>query len=158
MPSESWEAALLDQLHCSSLGKAITAFQAPELRDRILESYGLIRRTPRTIVDRQAIEEDFARIRERGYAVDRGEAMEGGVCLGAPILLAPGIAGAAISVSIPEIRASAEREQEIVAKLREVTREISAALGGGPSAPADPTAAATGAAAAAPVARKNETP
>lgn len=133
--------------HCSSLGKAITAFQAPELRDRILESYGLIRRTPRTIVDRQAIELDFATIRERGYAVDRGEAMEGGVCLGAPILLAPGIAGAAISVSIPEIRASAEREQEIVAKLCEVTREISALLGGGPVGD-------TGDAAS----RKNETP
>jgi DNA-binding IclR family transcriptional regulator len=114
--------------HCSSLGKAITAFQTPEQRDRILESYGLIRRTPRTIVDRQAIEADFQAIRERGYAVDRGEAMEGGVCVGAPVLLAPGVAGAAISVSIPEIRATDEREREIVARLREVTREISAEL------------------------------
>jgi DNA-binding IclR family transcriptional regulator len=114
--------------HCSSLGKAITAFQTPEQRDRILESYGLIRRTPRTIVDRQAIEADFQAIRERGYAVDRGEAMEGGVCVGAPVLLAPGVAGAAISVSIPEIRATDAREREIVARLREVTREISAEL------------------------------
>jgi DNA-binding IclR family transcriptional regulator len=114
--------------HCSSMGKAITAFQTPEQRDRILESYGLIRRTARTVVDRQAIETDFELIRQRGYAMDRGEAMEGGVCLGAPILLGQGAAIAAISVSIPEIRATTAREGDIVARLRAVTQEISGTL------------------------------
>ncbi|MGH9454042.1 MAG: IclR family transcriptional regulator, partial [Terriglobia bacterium] len=37
--------------HCSALGKALTAFQDQPLTDRILEVYGLARRTDNTLVD-----------------------------------------------------------------------------------------------------------
>ena len=43
--------------HASSLGKAITAFQRPELIGRILEVYGLAPLTARTVCDRQAFGE-----------------------------------------------------------------------------------------------------
>ncbi|HWB87538.1 MAG TPA: IclR family transcriptional regulator [Bryobacteraceae bacterium] len=99
--------------HCSSLGKVITAFQERELIDRILECYGLYRRTEKTIVDRYALMEQFEQIRRDGYAVDREETVLGGVCIAAPIRFPNQRVLASLSVSTPLVRMSPEREQEI---------------------------------------------
>jgi IclR family acetate operon transcriptional repressor len=111
--------------HCSSLGKAITAFQSPDLIDQILEVYGLFRRTDHTIVDRQALLTEFERIRSLGYAVDREESMLGGICLSTPIFSTGGRAVASISISTPTIRMTPAREREIVEALRRSCSEIS---------------------------------
>lgn len=100
--------------HCSSMGKAITAFQKPARADLILEGYGLFPRTPKTIVDRHALHIEFEKIRHQGYAFDRGEAVEGGICVGAPILSESGSVCAAVSVSVPIIRMNDTREKEVI--------------------------------------------
>ncbi len=114
--------------HCSSLGKAITAFQPPEVAERILEAYGLYRRTERSIVDRDALREEFERIRQTSYACDREESVPGGVCFGAPVRTGESRVVAAISVSIPIVRLTPEREAEIIDAVREAGREIAVAL------------------------------
>ncbi len=114
--------------HCSSLGKAITAFQPPERIDRILEVYGLFRRTDKTIVDRQALLVEFQEIRRRGYAVDREESVTGGMCLGAPVREGDTPVVASISVSVPMVRMNAEREQEMVRAVMETARQAAQAL------------------------------
>lgn len=110
--------------HCSSLGKAIAAFQAPELTDQILEVFGLLPRTRHTITDRRELLAQYEEIRARGYAVDREEASEGGVCIGAPIRVRGHRVVASISVSSPVSRCTAEREQRIVERLLEAAREL----------------------------------
>lgn len=115
--------------HCSSLGKAITAFQPPELMDRILEVYGLFRRTENTIVDRQALMAEFEVIRSRGYAVDREESIAGGICIGAPLALGGQQVVASVSISVPTVRMNPEREQEIARAVVETVREAAAAIG-----------------------------
>ena len=105
--------------HCSSLGKAIVAFQEPALIDRMLEIYGLYRRTEFTIVDRRALAEEYARIRACGYAFDRQETILGGICISAPIRDADDHVVAAISISTPVIRMTAEREKAITEGLIE---------------------------------------
>lgn len=115
--------------HCSSLGKAITAFQPPERMDRILEVYGLFRRTENTIVDRQALLAEFEEIRRKGYAVDREESVAGGMCIGAPLTRDGQHVVASISMSVPMVRMSPEREQEIARAVLETAREAAAALG-----------------------------
>lgn len=109
--------------HCSSLGKAITAFQEPRLIDRIVESYGLVRRTGRTVVDRQALLDEYARIRETGYAVDREETVTGGVCIGAALACDGSPVVASLSVSTPVVRMTPEREKEIIQAVLETARE-----------------------------------
>lgn len=111
--------------HCTSLGKAITAFQPQPLMDRILEVHGLYPRTPRTLCDRGAILTEFARIRETGYASDREEASEGGICFGVPIRSADGRVKASISVSSLASRMTPEREQEIIRELLKTAAELS---------------------------------
>jgi DNA-binding IclR family transcriptional regulator len=114
--------------YASSMGKAITAFQSRQLIDRLVEVYGLFRRTEHTNTDRNTIFAEFERIRKDGYAYDRGEAMDGGLCTGAPIFFPNGRVEASISVSVPLIRMNTEREKEILAAILRASQEISVAL------------------------------
>lgn len=114
--------------HCSSMGKSVTAFQAPEKIDRILEVYGLFKRGPNTIIDRPALLAEFERIRSRGYAFDREEAAEGAFCVGAPIRAEGRPVVASISLSMPLLRYQAEREPVMVNGVCETARAIGEAL------------------------------
>jgi IclR family acetate operon transcriptional repressor len=110
--------------HCSSLGKAIAAYQTPELMDRMLEVYGLFRRTENTIVDRRALLIEFGAVRERGFACDREETVLGGLCIGAPILHGTEVRGA-VSVSTPLVRMSVDLEKAIGRGVVEAASRIS---------------------------------
>jgi DNA-binding IclR family transcriptional regulator len=114
--------------HCSSMGKSITAFQSQDQINRILEGYGLIRRTPRTIADRAALFQEFETIRQRGYAIDREEAIEGGFCIGAPIVIPGRPVVSAVSLSMPVVRVNPELEPAMAAAVVETAKGIAAAL------------------------------
>ena len=110
--------------HCSSMGKSITAFQNPEKINRMLEVYGLVRRTPKTITDRAALYAEFAQIRHQGYAFDREEATEGGVCVGAPICCEGKPVVAALSLSLPLVRLNADLEKVIIGAVTSTANAI----------------------------------
>lgn len=111
--------------HCSAMGKVITAYQELPAIDRILEVYGLAPRTPKTIVDRRALLQEFESVRKAGYAFDREESTLGGICVGAAIRSKSGNVVAAISVSTPIIRMPREREMGIVEAVLNAAEEIS---------------------------------
>jgi DNA-binding IclR family transcriptional regulator len=108
--------------HCSSMAKAITAYQPRERIDRILQVYGLIRLTPKTSVDRLAIVNDLTQIKERGWAREHEESAMGIGCYGVPLFDERREVVAAMSMICPLIRLTPEREQEIVDALLEVSR------------------------------------
>lgn len=110
--------------HCSALGKAITAFQEPRVADQLLEIYGLSRRTDKTIVDRNALFEEFQEIRRTGISCDREESIIGGYCIGAAIRPAGNRVTAALSISTPLVRMTPEREEQI----RQAVLEAAAAI------------------------------
>jgi DNA-binding IclR family transcriptional regulator len=75
-----------DQLHCTATGKAILAF-LPEARvDGILDQHGLPERTANTITDRDELFDELATIRERGYAYNDEEEVQGLRAVGAPVI------------------------------------------------------------------------
>lgn len=116
--------------HASSMGKAITAWQDADMRKRLLQSYGLTRYNENTIVDEQTIEEEFEKIRARGYSTDAEETTPGGFCFGASIVSAPSKVEAAISISMPKSRMPDEtKKQRLIQALRNATREIAQTLG-----------------------------
>ena len=117
--------------HCSSLGKAIVAFQPKELVERLLRISGLFRRTEKTVIDRAAVLADLEEVSKRGYATDREESVMGGICFGAPILDERQRSVAAISVSIPLIRMSKEREHETIQAVVDAALQASAAIQAG---------------------------
>jgi DNA-binding IclR family transcriptional regulator len=115
--------------HASSLGKAITAFQREEVRDRLIRGYGIHRFTDHTITDEMELKREFERVRARGYSTDADESVLEGVCFGAPILSTTGEALAAISLSSPKMRMRDEQLQKrVVAALRRAAEGVSRAL------------------------------
>lgn len=102
-------------VHCTSVGKAILAFQPPAIIDRLIAA-GLRRYTDTTIADGDMLRDELARIRERGYAVDEAEHQPGLRCVGAPIRDPSGRVFAAISVSGPAWKLPSS-EVEALAKM-----------------------------------------
>jgi DNA-binding IclR family transcriptional regulator len=92
-----------EYLHCLSLGKAMLAHMPEERVDEIIEEYGLPEYTDQTITTRDELMTELAEIRERGYAFDEEEKIEGIRCVAAPVLENGDIFGA-ISVSGPSTR------------------------------------------------------
>ncbi len=118
--------------HASSLGKAITAFQTPDTRDKLLRSYGTGPITPATLTDEIALRAEFARIQEAGYAEDREESVAGGWCFAAPVLGEGRSAIGAVSLSMPLLRLPADGQQRnIVAAVKRAAGEIGAMCTGG---------------------------
>lgn len=88
----------------SSLGKAIAAHQSAAKLNQLFQVYGVYPLTKNTIIDPTLIQEELARIRERGYSSEFEETVEGGCCFGAPIRLHDQQVQAGISVSMPIAR------------------------------------------------------
>jgi DNA-binding IclR family transcriptional regulator len=90
-------------IHSTALGKVILA-DMDEYRVReIVEQNGLPPKTERTITDPDELFEALAEIRERGYAIDNEENVEGLRCIAAPLLADSEPIGA-VSVSGPSSR------------------------------------------------------
>jgi DNA-binding IclR family transcriptional regulator len=115
--------------YASSLGKAVAAWQPPEILQRLIQVYGIYQMTPHTITDPAAIRHDMASIRERGYSHEREESVAGGCCFGAPLFDAGGQVRASVSVAMPLIRFTPELEIRIPEALRAAAARISRTLG-----------------------------
>ena len=116
-------------LHCTALGKAILAFLPTKERVALLDKISLTARTPHTIVDRSALEEDLELVRARGYAIDDMEIEEGIRCVSAPVFDHTGYVVAAISTSGPAFRMSIARIHELSKAAIRASSAISSKLG-----------------------------
>ncbi|WP_207592449.1 IclR family transcriptional regulator [Halomontanus rarus] len=91
-------------LHTTATGKAILAFLPEERIDEIIEHHGLPAVTKNTITDRETLKEELAEIRDRGYAIDDEERVEGMRCVAAPLRDSTGHPIGGLSVSGPMSR------------------------------------------------------
>jgi len=121
-------------LHCTGVGKAMLAYQGEEMLARLSKSPGFERLTGHTITSLLQLKKELERIRERGYAVDNEEAVEGLRCVAAPVFDHTGRVVAAFSVAGPATRLTPERILEIAPLVCETSREISFRLGFRPGA------------------------
>lgn len=112
--------------HASSVGKCVAANQPEPLREHLLTTYGFHQFTPNTISDAAALDEEYRRVREQGYAVDREESTMDGCCFGAPIRTSGDHVDAALSISLPKTRLV--HEKRIVNAVRRAARAISEEL------------------------------
>ncbi|QLC35328.1 IclR family transcriptional regulator (plasmid) [Halarchaeum sp. CBA1220] len=90
-----------DHLHYTASGKAILAYLPRERVEDIVASHGLPAHTEHTITDPDELFEELAAIRERGYAYNDGEEIEGFRAIGAPIRNPEGEVLGSLSVSGP---------------------------------------------------------
>lgn len=116
-------------LYCTSVGKAILAFQKDDEIRRIAREKGLKRITPTTIDTEDKLFAEVARIRELGFAVDDMEHEDHLRCVGAPIRNARGEVFASLSVSGPAERNTRERVESMAPMVMQAASEISRRLG-----------------------------
>jgi len=86
-------------LHCSSLGKALLAALDDEAVADVLAERSLAGATEFSLTTLPELLRDLAATRERGYSIDRQEAVLGVFCVGAPVRDHTGRSVAAISLS-----------------------------------------------------------
>jgi len=120
-----------DYAHSTALGKAMLAYLPEEEAKGIVEAVGLPPRTTATITSWPALQEELARVRAQGYAVDNGENEVEPLarCVGAPIFGRHNLPIAALSISALGERISLPQLQEMVPDLVSAGSSISAALG-----------------------------
>lgn len=115
-------------LHGSSIGKLFAAFNS-DLEQRVLASHELEQLTPFTLTDPPELERELAVIRDRGYSVSDGESVEGIIGLATPIFDSHGVVNAAVHISAPRGRLSADRLPVVVTEMLRTGAAISEQLG-----------------------------
>lgn len=116
-------------VYCTSMGKAMLAFQTSEVIEQIIARIRFVRYTRKTLCTREALLKALERVRRRGYAIDDEEIEVGVRCIGAPIFDDNRRAIAAVSVSGPSSRITAQSIPVIAEHVLGCCREISASLG-----------------------------
>jgi DNA-binding IclR family transcriptional regulator len=116
-------------VHCTSVGKAILAFLAPERAAEVVRRIRFERLTQRTIATPDALRVEMEKTRRRGYAVDDEELEEGLRCIAVPLLDAQRQPVAAVSISGPSFRVTAQKLPAIANHLLQCVRGISADMG-----------------------------
>ena len=95
--------------HARATGKLLLAFARPQVREAYLRANPPGALTRRTIVDPSDLDQEFDRIRRRGYAYDEEEFADGVRCISAPVI-ENRVVTAALTISAPASRFKEFRE------------------------------------------------
>lgn len=112
-------------LHASALGKAILAFMPEDNAESLVRGRDLQMLTRNTVTDAGEFLAELRRVRERGYAFDRGEISQLATCVAAPILDARARPVAAMSISGPTSRFNPRVSSPVVESLLAAAEDIS---------------------------------
>jgi len=119
-------------LPATALGKAMAAFLPKEEAEGTLADVTFQAFTPKSIINHIQFQQELAKIRREGYAVDDEEATLGARCVAAPILGADGAAIAAISVSGPTTRVTVNHIPALASAVVNAAGAISVGMGFSP--------------------------
>jgi len=112
-------------LHATAVGRSILAHLPAERVERIIDRHGLPQLTEKTIDNRDDLHDELETIRERGYAFDDEEVLQGLRCVAAPVHTTSGGTIGAISVSGPTTRLSGDYyREELPQKVMEASNVI----------------------------------
>jgi DNA-binding IclR family transcriptional regulator len=115
-------------MHQNSGGKAILAHLPESEVEAIIDRHGLPGRTENTITTREDLYEELERTRERGYALNLSEDLEGIHAVGVP-LIHDGTVRGALTIAGPSYRVTRERcETALAERLHAATDDIELAL------------------------------
>lgn len=116
-------------LHCTAIGKVLMAWENPARRANILKGCDFKRFREKTITTREDFNVELERTLAQGFGQDREEFDDHIRCAAIPLFDRLNQVVAGLSVSFPTFRYDTAREPELVAMLREASRDISRQLG-----------------------------
>ncbi|MEE1757387.1 IclR family transcriptional regulator [Streptomyces sp. SP18CS02] len=115
--------------HCTSVGKMLLASLSEDELDSRIEGRELVAMTPNSLTDPGELREALAAVRERGIASEHRESNPDVSCVAAPVRDSAGRVVAALSISVPMIRWSEERETELAELVSKGAADLSIRLG-----------------------------
>lgn len=115
--------------HCTSVGKMLLASLPPAELEARVAGRELTAMTPNSITEPQALLAALAEIRERGIAAEHRESNPDVSCVAAPVRDGAGRVVAALSISVPMIRWSEDRERELAGLAAKGADDLSVRLG-----------------------------
>jgi DNA-binding IclR family transcriptional regulator len=115
-------------IHACGPGKATLAFSSEEFIESIL-SKPMRRLTPTTITTRAEMEQEIADIKRRGYALNRGEAVEDAMGIAVPIFDHTGRPVASVGNACGPDDLTEEYIATVAPKVMEIGAQMSGALG-----------------------------
>jgi len=116
-------------VHCTAVGKAMLALSVTDRVEEVLNKTRYERFTAKTLGSREALVKELERTRRRGYAVDDEEREEGVRCVAAAVVDAHGQPVAAVSISGPSFRMTAQKIPGIAIKLMTCVRGVAVDMG-----------------------------
>jgi DNA-binding IclR family transcriptional regulator len=118
--------------HAAAPCKAIIAHLPQAEREEMVGAIDYTAFNERTITDPDAFREHLAEVRERGYATDEGEELEGVYCIAAPILDTQGYPVASVWITGPSDRLRGDALHRaalrVMACAQKITKSISSGL------------------------------
>jgi len=134
----TWVGKRID-IHCTSLGKCLTAYLPESDLESLVHEQGLLRHNENTIASVTRLKQELVKTRTLGYAIDDEEEEIGIRCLGVPVFDTHQDVIAAISISGTVSQMQPEQSAQLINELKRTATEISAKLGtyrevGGPDA------------------------
>jgi IclR family KDG regulon transcriptional repressor len=116
-------------VHSTAIGKAIAAFLPEPLLQEILLNTTYTPFTRKTITDEASLRTHLALVKEQGYSLDDEEGHDGVLCIGAPIFNKDNLPFAAMSISMPKVRAKKKVLDNMCRDLPKVAVQLSLDLG-----------------------------
>ncbi len=123
------------RLHCTSIGKALLAFQGPDAIEAVIAA-GLPPLTAHTITQPEVLRRELRHVRERGYAIDDRELSDDMRCIAVPIFERDTPVRMGFSCSGPATRFTLDYLEQLRGPLLAGAQELSAQLGGRVPSPA----------------------
>ncbi|MFG3496676.1 IclR family transcriptional regulator [Streptomyces sp. NPDC047886] len=115
--------------HCTAVGKMLLASLAEDELDLRTDGRELAAMTPKSLTDPEELRTALAAVRERGIAIEHQESNPDVSCVAAPVRDGTGQVVAALSISVPMIRWSEEREAELAELAAKGADDLSTSLG-----------------------------
>lgn len=114
-------------MYCTSLGKAILAYMEGETKEQVMSRIRFRKKTERTILSREELDQELENVRKQGYALDAREVEEHMECVGAPVFGPDNAVVGAISVS--SLYKPTEDYEALGQMVRKKAEEVSKLLG-----------------------------
>lgn len=112
-------------LYAGATGKILGAYQEESvIRKRLMEE-PMKAFTENTILSPEGLLNEYAKIREQGYAISDGELNSETIGIGAPIYDESGNVWAAVSIGAPKMRVDAVEMERYIFLIREIAKEMS---------------------------------
>lgn len=122
------EAGTIGPLHAGAPGKVMLAWLPPRELEATLDAYPFKSLTPHTITSRKTFAAHLQMVRQRGWAMDLGETMEGHHCLGAPILDANQLPVASIWITAISRRLTEQDAERLAPKVIQAAEMVGEVL------------------------------